>query len=519
MSVQTPAPAPKKKQINLDDLTETQLRQLLQQIQYKDTFERYSSYFPPETTVDATNDNQKFWARDLYPKHLEFFKAGAAHSERLFIAANRVGKSLALQYELTAHLTGHYPDWWEGRRFENPVRVWAVGKDSGTVRGILQNGLIGDVGAFGSGMIPRKYLELSTMKDAKKSATNLDIVRVKHKSGGTSTLEFKAYEQGRRAFEGRAIDIVLLDEEPPADVYHECLMRTLTTKGIMLMNFTPLLGVTQMITEFTGGDWSSGEKIAGRYVVNCTWDDVPHIDERDKKRLIAGMPKHLIDAKTKGIPVIGSGAVYPIELEPLIFIEPFEIPVHWKKVFALDFGWQDPTAILWGAIDPDAGIIYIYSEHYQSEKPPSFHAEQIRLRNKAAGFQIPGVADPSGGGMSGRDGKLVRDLYREECGINLLPAENAIEAGIFTTYELMASGKLKIFTTCKNTLSEFRVYSRNEKQKYVGKDHALDALRYLVMTGLRVAKNRNQVTQGLSDYSRPLEQTNIIWTPDSWLYR
>lgn len=502
--------------IDYDELSEDQLRKLLQAIQYKDRYEKFASFFPENTTENSIDPQQKFWSRHLYQKHLLFFAMGKDNGERLFIAANRVGKSLALQFEATCHLTGVYPKWWVGHRFDHPIKMWAVGKDSGTVRGILQNGFIGEIGEFGSGMIPRKYLDLTTIKEAKKSATNLDIVHVKHISGGRSTLEFKAYEQGRRAFEGRAIDLVLLDEEPPADIYHECLMRTATTKGIIMMNFTPLLGPTEMITQFTGGDWSEGPKLPGRYVVNCTWDDVPHLDPDTKKRLVAGMPKHMIDARTKGIPVIGSGQVYPVQ-EEFLFVNPFEVPVHWKRVAAMDYGWLDPTAILWFAIDPDSNVAYVYSEHYQSEQPPSVHATAIKNRNKAAGFPIPMTADPSGGGRSIANGKLLRDLYREEFDINVYPAENALEAGIFNTLERMLNGSLKIFNTCKNTLSEFRIYSRNDKGKFVGKDHAMDALRYGIMTGLKLAKNRNEVTHGLKDYSRPIDQD--IWRgPDSWLY-
>jgi hypothetical protein len=63
--------------------------------------------------------------RELYPRHLEFFSAAARFKERLFMAANRVGKSEAGAYEVTCHLTGEYPSWWTGRRFSEPVEVWA----------------------------------------------------------------------------------------------------------------------------------------------------------------------------------------------------------------------------------------------------------------------------------------------------------------------------------------------------------------------------------------------------------
>src|SRR5215471_16577981 len=72
--------------------------------------------------------------RELYPKHLEFFGAGGAYKQRLFMAANRVGKTVAGAFETTCHLTGFYPDWWEGRRFPQATDGWACGTNSQTTR-------------------------------------------------------------------------------------------------------------------------------------------------------------------------------------------------------------------------------------------------------------------------------------------------------------------------------------------------------------------------------------------------
>ena len=69
--------------------------------------------------------------RELYPQHIGFFTAGADFRERLFIAGNRTGKTTVAAYEVTCHLTGIYPEWWEGRRFDHPVKVWVAGEKIG----------------------------------------------------------------------------------------------------------------------------------------------------------------------------------------------------------------------------------------------------------------------------------------------------------------------------------------------------------------------------------------------------
>jgi phage terminase large subunit-like protein len=165
------------------------------------------------------------------------------------MAANRVGKSVVGAYETTLHLTGEYPHWWEGRRFDRPIDAWAAGDTSETTRDIVQLALLGPPGDFGTGLIP--WRKLCGEPRPKLGITDsIDTVAVRHASGGNSTLGFKAYDQGRRKFQGTARHVVWLDEEPPADVYDECLLRLMTTNGIMLCTFTPLQGLSEVALRF-----------------------------------------------------------------------------------------------------------------------------------------------------------------------------------------------------------------------------------------------------------------------------
>lgn len=197
--------------------------------------------------------------RDLYAKHLEFFRAGAAHRERLFLAANRIGKTEgAGGYETTLHLTGEYPAWWEGRRFEKAVRWWVAGKTNETTRDILQAKLCGEVRfeggrkvVSGTGLIPGDAIGAITWKSGVSDLA--DTIMVRHVSGGWSTLGLKSYQQGRGSFEGTEQDGIWLDEEPPLDVYVECLIRTMTTNGLMLLTFTPLEGLSEVVLSFLPG--------------------------------------------------------------------------------------------------------------------------------------------------------------------------------------------------------------------------------------------------------------------------
>ena len=190
-------------------------------------------------------------SRDKYARHVQFMDAGAEHNERLLLGGNRSGKTVCGSYELTAHLTGKYAPWWKGRRFLEPINAWAAGDTSKTVRDIIQLQLLGPPGneeAQGTGMIPKDAILRTTTKMGLADA--IENVFVRHISGGTSTLQLKSYDQGREAFQGSSLHVIWLDEEVDSEVYIECLLRTLTTNGIVFITATPLLGLTDLMLQF-----------------------------------------------------------------------------------------------------------------------------------------------------------------------------------------------------------------------------------------------------------------------------
>lgn len=182
------------------------------------------------------------------------------------MAANRVGKTEgAGGYEITAHLTGRYPRWWRGRRFPHPIAAWMAGKTNESTRDILQPKLFGKVSysgadkvVAGTGMIPGEdILDVSW-----KGHDLIDQVVIQHRDrhgekDGESVLGVKSYQQGRGAFEGTEKHVIWLDEEPEGQeglgIYGECLTRTMTVGGILMLTFTPLKGMSQVVLQFMPG--------------------------------------------------------------------------------------------------------------------------------------------------------------------------------------------------------------------------------------------------------------------------
>ncbi len=444
-------------------------------------------------------------------KHRAFFAAGSKYYERLFMAGNRCGKSVSGAIEAAYHATGDYPSWWEGRRFNVHTYGWAAGDTARTTRDTVQRELLGPPGAFGTGTIPRdRILKISTKQGV---AGAIETVEVLHVTGGVSTINFLSYEQGPKAFYGTARHWIWLDEECPELIYNECLVRTMMLRdfgqpGSIFVTFTPLHGLTPFIVNFMkNADLLAGArgvegvddsefvdtdiynmktrvfqaKMEGnikvdssRAVVQAGWADAPWLGDEVVARMQLNTPPHLLEARMHGYPSIGSGNVYPVSLSDIV-CDPFEIPAHWKHMYALDVGWNR-TAALWAAINPEDNQIFIYSEHYMGDARPELHASAVKNR----GEWIRGVIDPASRGRSQVDGQNLIDIYKK-LGLKIIPAKNEVESGIYATWSRLSNGKIKVFNTLHNFKKEYVIYRRDLNGKIVKEnDHLMDALRYIV---------------------------------------
>ena len=212
-----------------------------------------------------------------------------------------------------------------------------------------------------------------------------------------------------------------------------------------------------------------------KHLTSCSWDQVPHLSAEAKESLFASIPKYQLDARTKGIPLLGSGAIYQISLDDLT-INDVDLQPHWPRAYAFDVGWQK-SAVLWGSLCRETDTLFIYSEHYRGEAEPVIHAEAIKARGK----WMRGAIDPAARGRGQIDGRNLLQMY-QDLGLDLVPADNSVEAGIYNVMMRMSSGRLKIFKSCQNLLAELRLYRRDERGRVVKtRDHLCDCLRYLVM--------------------------------------
>jgi phage terminase large subunit-like protein len=421
------------------------------------------------------------------PWQMEFHEAGANHQERMLMAANRPGKTVSAAAEVAIHMTGRYPDWWTGKRFTGPVSVWTGSPTNETSRDIVQKELVGgtDTERWGSGMVPRECLVGKPKLRQAGVSDVLDQFKARHSSGGISYCTLKTYEQGWRKWQGTAPDIVWLDEEPDMSqeqrrIYSEALTRLLTSHGIMLVTFTPLLGQTDLVTHFqTGGD--------GVWMGSATWEDAPHLLKAERTRLASSYPAHELQARTKGVPMMGEGRIFTAPEED-ITCDPFELPRHYAQVIGMDFGMDHPTAAARCAWDRDKDIFYVTDVYRKEQRDSLVHAEVIKRRMR--GDVIPVSWPHDGANREKGSGKNLKDIYRDH-GLKMLgkSARYDNDKGgsqgqwkiITEVQERAKTDRFKVFSTCTEFFEEYRNYHTKDGKIVDRRDDVLKAVFYALM--------------------------------------
>lgn len=407
-----------------------------------------------------------------YGPQAAFHAAGANRRERLFMAANQVGKTWAGACEVAMHLTGRYPEWWRGRRFAGPTRWWVGGVTAEATRDNPQRLLLGTGDA--PGVLAEETVVARILGRAAPGA--LEGARIRHVSGGVSWLGFKSYAQGREKWQGETLDGVWFDEEPPEAVYAEGLTRTNATGGLVFLTFTPLLGMSAVVSRFLGAD------APDRVIIRMRLEEAAHYSAEDVRRITASYGEADRAARARGEPTLGSGRVFPLP-ETAIACAPFAAPPHWPRLAALDFGWDHPTAAIRLAWDRDADIVYVTDAYRARERTPAEHAEALR------GWAPTPFAWPQDGLQHDKgSGQPLAEQFRR-AGLCMLgePARFAsggvsVEAGVMEMLARFAEGRLKVFAGLEDWFSEYRLYHRKEGRIVKERDDLMSATRYAIMS-------------------------------------
>lgn len=452
----------------------------------------------------------------FYEPHEKQKQFHAAHNmERCACSANQSGKTHCAAAELVFHLTGYYPDWWVGRKFDGPTQWWVGSETSELTRDGAQVKLLGAANQWGTGLIPKNRLIMDGMKLARGTPNAVEIIQVKHASGGVSEIIMKAFADGREKWQAGTVHGVWLDEEPPEEIYNEAYVRIQKNRGMMLLTLTPLKGMTAVARKFLDPE---ERRKSDRFVVQWSLDDATFYTDEDRRRMIAGYAPHEREARAKGIPMLGAGKVFPIP-EDWITIDDFPVPEHWPVIGGMDIGWNHPTAGVKLALDPEKKTIYLVADYRASETTPLLHAQAL----KAWGEDLPWAWPHDALQHDKGSGEQVASIYRKH-GLKMLSEHakfpddrgNGVEAGLWAMLELMQTGQWKVFKSCGLWLEEFRMYHRRVKDGRVQivkeREDVISASRYAFMMQ-RYARPKVRADQVVKRY----EKKRNKWFGAGWM--
>lgn len=425
-----------------------------------------------------------------YPKQLEFHAAGRTHRERMLMAGNQQGKTLSAGAEIAMHLTGRYPWWWEGYEQKKGGPWWVGGVTSESTRDNPQRILLGRGKAWGTGMVPKDAI-VGDPAMRRGVVDAVDHIILRHGGGGDiaasqSYLGFKSYDQGREKWQGETLDGIWFDEEPDEDIYMEGITRTNVGLKPTLMTFTPLKGMSEVVVRFLM------TKHPGTHVTRMEIEDALHYSPAERDAIIASYPEHERKARTRGIPQLGSGRVFPVD-EDEIKVPAFKIPDHFRQIAGLDFGWDHPSAGVRLAHDTDNDIIYVTATHRQVQQTPMQFAETVKPWGKApdGGQWLPWAwphdGHQSGGKFDAKDQKHLSQMYKDH-GLKMLTnhatfadGSNSVESGVQEILERMQTGRWKVFDHLNDYFEEFNLYHRKDGLIVKLRDDIMSASRYAYM--------------------------------------
>ena len=413
----------------------------------------------------------------VHEKQLLFHKCQKRN--RWVFGGNRSGKTECGAVECIWLARGIHPF----RKNKKCVNGWVVSVSRQVQREVAQSKILHYLN-------PDWIVDVCMMEGKKEGYENgiIDYIVIKNLSGLNSKIYFKSADQGREKFQGASLDFVWFDEEPPEDIYYECLMRVFDKKGDIFGTMTPLKGLTWVYNEIYLNDKNNPEV----WCENMTWEDNPFLDKSEIELLTSTLSESELESRKYGRFMSSGGLVYSEFDENIHVIEPFDVPLSWQDNISIDPGLNNPLSAHWYAVDYD-GNVYVIAEHFEAKKDVVYHAEKIKeISNKlnwhrASNGMISTLIDSAASQRTLAAEKSVVELFYDN-GILANPkVDKNLFAGIsrVKSYLKNAEGKAKlfIFKTCTNLIREFKGYFWGKGDNPIKKDdHALDELRYYIVS-------------------------------------
>jgi len=424
----------------------------------------------------SENDKLKKYNKEkVHLKQMAFHKC--LKRNRWVFGGNRSGKTECGAVEAVWWARGIHPY----RPNRENVCGWVVSPTYEVQREVSQSKIL-------SYLRPEWIVDV-TMQSGRKSSPEggvIDYLTIKNVFGGVSRIGFKSADQGREKFQGASLDFVWFDEEPPRDVYEECLMRVMDRKGEIWGTMTPLKGRTFVYDEIYLNKRQNKEI----WSITMEWADNPYLDPQEIELLTNAFDKESVESRRYGKFSDEGGLVYPEFDDSVHVVDPFPVPKDWYDNISIDPGLHNPLSAHFYAVDYD-GNVYVIAEHYESGRDIDYHAARIKAIADELDWHRDGkgrlrcIIDSAAGQRTLSSLKSVADLFYEKDILCDTKVDKDLWSGIAAVKDWLKERppKLVIFRNCVNMIREIKGYRWGNGDAPIKEDdHAMDELRYYLMS-------------------------------------
>ena len=428
-----------------------------------------------QKTRKETDKLARYNKDKVHQKQMAFHKC--LKRNRWVFGGNRSGKTECGAVEAVWWARGIHPF----RQNRKEVCGWVVSPTYEVQREVSQSKIL-------SYLRPEWIVDV-TMQSGRKGSPEggvIDYITIKNVMGGVSRIGFKSADQGRERFQGASLDFVWFDEEPPQDVYRECLMRVMDRKGEIWGTMTPLKGRTWVYDEIYQNKRNNPEV----WSVTMEWADNPYLDKEEIELLTSALDKESVESRRYGKFGEEGGLVYPEFDESIHVVDPFEIPKEWYDNISIDPGLHNPLSCHFYAVDYD-GNVYVIAEHYEAGKDVDHHAARIKEIADNLGWhrdakgRLKCIIDSAANQRTLSSLKSVSDLFYEKGILCDTSVNKDLWSGIAQVKSWLKERPpaIVIFRNCVQMIREIKGYYWGSGDAPVKQDdHAMDELRYYLMS-------------------------------------
>src|SRR5262249_14615829 len=149
-------------------------------------------------------------------------------------------------------------------------------------------------------------------------------------------------------------------------------------------------------------------------------EEAKHITDARREELASGYSEHEKETRLEGIPQLGTGPIFPVELLPAVVkaFNPEDVYSWCKLIVGIDFGYDHPFAAVLVAWSPSTNQTWVIDSFRMERSSALYHVQ--RIHSMTQGLRVP-IAWPHDGSQHDKGSGLSLAAQYKAYNANMLP--------------------------------------------------------------------------------------------------